>query len=409
MNTRRRVIFVRPSLSVSGADRWAVDAAIALQDRGWDVEIAVNAYHPPWTQPEVARGQVAVTALGGVPLWCTLGRLRAMSSLVNQWILLRRIRRRGLVPDLIIGDIVPQALTAMRKSFPTAAVLYYCHFPDRLGVVESRGLYGIYREAIGRQEDRAMEAAHRVLANSHYTASAVRQTFPTLAKDRLAIVHPGVRLPRLTAERDGSPTVQATAPRVFLAVARFDPRKGMDLAVDAFAGLRVRIGATEFAQCRLVLAGGFDRRLPEVRALVARLHAQVSQLGLTNQVDLRFDPSDQELAALWREAFAFIHPAPAEHFGIVLIEAMAHGLPVLAVDQGGPLEIVVNEVTGALRPPDAGAFSDVLARWTQSPGWAATLGASGRQRAESEFGIDRFAKEFAAEAECALACRLPQP
>jgi alpha-1,3/alpha-1,6-mannosyltransferase len=402
MNPPRRVIFVRPSLSVSGADRWAIDAAIALQNRGWHVEIVVNFHNPAWTQPEAASGQVTVTALGGVPLWGTFNRLRAVSSLINQWILLWRIRRRGSVPDLFVGDIVPQALTAMRKYFPTSAVLYYCHFPDRLGVT-SRGLYGIYREAIGRQEDRAMRVAHRVLANSHYTAEAVRRTFSFLAEERLAIVQPGVRLTGTPTGQGASPRDATASKRVLLSVARFDPRKGLDLAVEAFAEMRDRIGPAEFGQWRLVLAGGFDRRLPEVRALVEQLRTQASTLGIADQVELQFDPSDEALEALWREAFAMIHPAPAEHFGIVLIEAMAHRLPVLAVDYGGPREIVVDGVTGALRPPDAGKFADVLAQWARAPALAAALGIAGRERAEAEFSMDRFSAKFAAQAELALA------
>ena len=408
MNDARRVIFVRPSLSVSGADRWAVDAAIALQDRGWQVEIAVNTHNPDWTQPEVASGRVAVIAWGGIPLWCTLGRLRAISSVLNQWILLRRLRRRGGTPELIIADIVPQALTTIRKFFPTSAVLYYCHFPDRLGVT-ARGAYGWYREAIGRQEDRAMQVAHRIVANSHYTAEAVRRTFPSVADDRLAIVHPGVRLPSAAKSGPEFDPVAANSERMFLTVARFDPRKGMDLAVAAFAGLRTRMAAADFARCRLVLAGGFDRRLPEVKALVEELRAQAVALGVDAQVELRFDPSDEELGALWREAFAFVHPAPAEHFGIVLIEAMAHRLPVLAVNHGGPLEIVVDGVTGALRPSDAGAFADVMAFWSQDPSLADVLGAAGRDRAETEFSMDRFATQFAAQAESALTGTPPSP
>jgi len=409
MNPRRRAIFVRPSLSVSGADRWAVDAAIALQARGWHVEIVVNFHNPAWTLPEVAGGQVTVTVFGGIPLWCTGNRLRAVLSLVNQWILLRRIRRRGSVPDLFVGDIVPQALTAIRRNFPTSAVLYYCHFPDRLGVT-AHGLYGLYREAIGRREDRAMRAAHRIVANSHYTAEAVRRTFPFLTADRLAIVQPGVRLPRAKAgEEESRPEAAADAKRMLLSVARFDPRKGLDLAVEAFAGLRARVGAAEFARWRLVLAGGFDRRLPEVRALVERLRSQASALGIDAQVDLRFDPSDGALEALWREAFALIHPAPAEHFGIVLIEAMARGLPVLAVDHGGPREIVADGITGALRPARAAEFADVLAAWARAPAHAAALGAAGRARAAAEFGMDRFSAEFAAQAELALARSAPPP
>lgn len=405
MNPRRRAIFVRPSLSVSGADRWAVDAALALLDREWEVEIAVNSHNPAWTQPEVAEGRVTVTAGGGFPLWCTAGRLRALSSVVNQRILLARIRRCRPGPDLIIGDIVPQVLSTMRRKFPGSAVLYYCHFPDRLGVEKASGPYGWYREAMGRQEDRGMLAAHQVVANSHYTAEAVRRTFPFLTAERLAIVQPGVRLPSSPISAVDEPASK----RLFLSVARFDPRKGMELAIEAFAGLRSRVGDQAFARCRLVCAGGYDRRLPEVRALLERLRAQAAKAGVADQIDLRLDPSDEELDALWREAFAFVHPAPAEHFGIVLIEAMAHRLPVLAVNQGGPVEIVVEGKTGALRPPDAGAFADVLAQWSQEPALAETLGAAGRERARRAFSMDRFARKFAAQAELALASTSPSP
>lgn len=399
MNSTRRAIFVRPRLDVSGADRWAVDAAIALQDHGWHAEFAVNFFNPAWTQPEITGGRVGVTAFGGVPPWCAGGRLRALSAIASQWLLLRRLRRSGAAPDLLVCDILPHAATTMRRLFPQSAVLFYCHYPDRLAVT-ARGPYAIYRAAIGRQEDRGVMAAHRVVANSRYTADAVRRTFPFLAADRLAIVRPGVRLP--PAPVPGNSPIDAAAKRTLLSVARFDPLKGLPLAVEAFAEFRRRIGATEFARWRLVLAGGYDRGLPEVRALVEKLQAQASALGLAAQVELRFDPPPDALEAIWREAFALVHCAPAEHFGIVLIEAMARGLPVLAVDHAGPRESVVDGVTGALRAPQAREFAEVLAQWSRAPAHAAALGAAGRARAEAEFGMDRFSGEFSAQAEMAL-------
>jgi len=397
----RRAIFLRPRLDVSGADRLVVDAAIALQSRGWQTEVAVNFFNPAWTQPEVSSGQVKVAAFGGIARWWVGGRVRALSALASQWLLLWRLRRRGPAPDLFICDILPHAATAIRRWFPDSAILVYCHFPDRLGVA-ARGPYALYRAAIGWQEDRGMMAAHRILVNSRYTADAVRQTFPFLPADRLAIVWPGVRLPSAPI-RGASPVGAAAPKRTFLSVARFDPRKGLPLAIDTFAEFRVRIGEPEFARCRLVLAGGYDRGLPEVRALVERLQAQASARGVAAQVELRFDPSPEALETLWREAFAFVHCAPAEHFGIVLLEAMAHGLPVLAVDFAGPREIVADGITGALRAPHAGEFAEVLANWTRAPERAAVLGAAGRARAESEFSLDRFAAEFATQAEMALA------
>lgn len=400
LNPPRRAIFVRPRLDVSGADRLVVDAALALQGHGWHAEVAVNFFNPSWTQPEVASGQVGVTAFGGIAAWCTGGRMRALSAMASQWILLRRLRRRGPAPDLFICDILPHAAATIRRWFPRSAVLVYCHFPDRLSVA-ARGPYALYRAAIGRQEDRGMRAADRVLANSRYTADAIQRTFPFLPADRVAVVRPGVRLPSVSIRREVSP--ESAPRRTFLCLARFDPLKGLPLAIEAFAEFRARVGASEFARWRLVFAGGYDRRLPEVRTLVAQLQGEALARGMTDQVEFRFDPSPEELEALWREVFALVHCAPAEHFGIVLIEAMARGLPVLAVDQGGPRETVVEGITGALRPPLAAEFAEVLAQWSRAPARAAALGVAGRARAEAEFGIDRFSAAFAAQAEQALA------
>ena len=130
----RRAVFVRPRLDVSGPDRLTVDAVVALQDRGWKAEVAVNFFNPEWAQPEVTAGRVGVTAFGGVPHWLAGGNARALRALVNQWMLLRRLRRRGPAPDLVVCDILPHVASTIRRWFPKTAVLVYCHFPDRLSV-----------------------------------------------------------------------------------------------------------------------------------------------------------------------------------------------------------------------------------------------------------------------------------
>ncbi len=133
-----------------------------------------------------------------------------------------------------------------------------------------------------------------------------------------------------------------------------------------------------------------------------RLQAQAEAGGVSRQVEWHFDPTPEALEALWRRAFALVHPAPAEHFGIVLIEAMARGLPVLAVNHGGPLEIVADGLTGALRPARAVDFAAVLAEWARLPERAAARGAAGRRRAEGEFSLERFAADFVGQAELAV-------
>ena len=393
MSSPRRVIFLRPSLGIGGAERWALDAALALQANGWDVEIVVNQFDPRRTFPEAREGRVKITALGGRPAWLAASRFRAFSALIGQRILLRRLRQRGpaAAPDLFICDLVPHAAAWVQAEFPRARVVVYCHYPD-VTIGSAHGLYRLYRDAIARRERRGMHAAHRVLANSEFTAAAVRRAFPDLPPSRLAVVYPGVA--------PAAAGAAAAAPlRTNLVLARFDPTKNYPLAIAAFAALRSLLTAEQFAPLRLLLAGGFDWRLPEARALVAQLAAQTQAHGLTAQVEFHFDPAAEQLAELWQRASALLHPAPAEHFGIVLVEAMARGLPVLAVAQGGPLEIVAEGITGALRPADPAAFAGVLRQWVIEPGLAATWGQAGRRRAEQHFSAERFARAFAAQAD----------
>ena len=399
MTPRRHAIFLRPSLGIGGAERLMVDAAMALQARGWSVEFVVNFFDPDRTQTEARTGQVNVTVFTGLPEWCARGRFRALTAVAGQRMLLERLRRRGPAPDLIVCDLVPHAAGWIRRWLPRSAILVYCHFPDRLAVA-ARGPYGLYRALIGRWEDRGMRVADRVVVNSDVTAAAARRAFPFLDPARIAVVHPGVRPAPAAARHDGSAPL-----RSFLSVARIDSSKNLPLAIEAFAAFHRRVGTAEYSRWRLVLAGGYDRRLPEARALMARLRTQAADLGVLPQVEWRFDLTPADLEALWREAFALIHFAPAEHFGIVLIEAMARGLPVLAVAAGGPAEIVVDGVTGALRPPEAMEFSAVMAEWAGAPQHAAVLGAAGHARATAEFSIDRFSAGFAAQAEAALGPR----
>src|SRR5206468_3645546 len=95
----------------------------------------------------------------------------------------------------------------------------------------------------------------------------------------------------------------------------------------------------------LVLAGGG----PEEARLRARLGDRATFLGWLD---------GDELAAAYASADMFLFASRTDTFGQVLLEAMASGVPVIAVDEGGPRSIVRHGLTGLLRAPDA----DDLAR-----------------------------------------------
>ncbi len=105
----------------------------------------------------------------------------------------------------------------------------------------------------------------------------------------------------------------------------------------------------------------------------------------------------RDIPALMSACDIFVLPAPAEPFGLVLLEAMAMGKPVIAANAGGPCEIVVHGQTGLLFEPGnpqslAAAIADLL----NNPEKARAMGAAGRQRFEEHFTASRMAAQVAA-------------
>lgn len=84
-----------------------------------------------------------------------------------------------------------------------------------------------------------------------------------------------------------------------------------------------------------------------------------------------------------------------EPFGIVILEAMAAGKPVVAAAHGGPTEIVVNNQTGYLVPPkDPQALASAILKLAERPSLMAAMGAAGRHRAWEHFHVDRYVGDF---------------
>ena len=126
-------------------------------------------------------------------------------------------------------------------------------------------------------------------------------------------------------------------------------RKGFDILLDAMALLRQR-----GEDVSLTLMGGGEEE--------AELKKQARSLGLEDRVRFTGRLSREEIAAVCRESDAFALASRRETFGVVYIEAMATGLPVIATRCQGPEDFVSDE-NGILVPPeDAGAFADAMAQ-----------------------------------------------
>lgn len=158
--------------------------------------------------------------------------------------------------------------------------------------------------------------------------------------------------------------------RKLLFVGRLDARKGFRLALGAFARL-----ARERPDLRLVVVGEGPERTA-VLALPEELRERVLLLGAL---------ANRDLPPVHAACDAFVAPnTGGESFGIVLVEAMAAGLPVVASAIPGFDEVLRDGVEGILVPAgDLGALSRALARVLDDPVLAERLGKAGRERARA--------------------------
>lgn len=168
---------------------------------------------------------------------------------------------------------------------------------------------------------------------------------------------------------------------VLTCVSRLIDFKRQDLLLEAVARLRPRHPRL---RCLLVGSGPEERSLRD-RARQADLEGAVLFTGHRRDVaDLLF-ASD-----------AFVLPSPAEHFGRVLIEAMAAGLPVIAANACGPTEIVTEECGILFEPNNIDALADAIERLLADADLRRRMGAAGRTRVVERYSMEAHTRQVVA-------------
>ena len=179
------------------------------------------------------------------------------------------------------------------------------------------------------------------------------------------------------------------------------PRKGVDLVIQALPHLR----AAGFDDVELlIVGGGGDSRVLHADPEVRRLLDLAAELGVSDHVTLQGQVARGEMPGIFRSADAVVCAPWYEPFGIVPLEAMACGVPVVAAAVGGLRDTVLDHTTGLHVPPrDPEAIASALAMLLGNPPLRAELGQSGQQRARSRYSWDRVAAETEKAYQLALA------
>lgn len=278
--------------------------------------------------------------------------------------------------DVVVGFDLDGFLWARRRRVPFVASLK--------GIIadELRNERGWTRALLSIQagwERRNVGRADRVLVTSRYCADVVERLYGVPSK-KIAVVPEPIdledwqryfaRAPRRPAER---PTV--------LSVGRMYPRKRFEDLLEAMARLRDRLPAV---QLRLVGSG------PE-RDRLLRRHAD---LGLGDAALFLGEVSRARLAEEYVNADCFCLPSVQEGFGIVFLEAMAAGLPVVACRAAAVPEVVPDGIVGRLvEPRNPERLTDALEEILIDSGLRKEYGEAGRRRA-AEFSASHVAQRF---------------
>ncbi|MGI0486336.1 glycosyltransferase family 4 protein [Pantanalinema rosaneae CENA516] len=174
---------------------------------------------------------------------------------------------------------------------------------------------------------------------------------------------------------------------IVLYVGRFDPRKGIETLVRAFAQLRAgqRNDSLDPAKLRLVIVGGSDPDQIDGQER-QRIKGIVQELGLAEQTQFVGRVGHDLLPLYYTAADVCVIPSHYEPFGLVAIEAMACGTPVVASDVGGLKFTVIPEETGLLAPvQDDTAFAQAIARILSDELWARKLRRQASLRVQQNF------------------------
>lgn len=327
----------------------------------------------------------------------------------------------------------------------------------------------LYRIPFDFLEEMTMSTSDKLLVNSEFTSQQFQKTFYRLARVP-RVIYPGINLGESSHEhvdralhkleeaekKEGSselgvPSVKQAIRSMIktndrptlVSINRFEAKKNIALAVDTFVQVQKEFAAQGHAiKLRLVLGGGYDYRLRDNILTLKELQAQCEKHGLPHLTLFynRASPHEPPASApparemtnasviflpsipyalltnllMHPSSRALLYTPTEEHFGIVPLEAMAVGLPVLATNSGGPMESVVDlhvrkerqtsdqglsyanpSGTGLLRRATPKLWAQATMDLLQLTGEQRTqLGRNARARVQEKFSRQSMSRQF---------------
>ncbi|KPQ21416.1 glycosyltransferase [Halomonas sp. HL-93] len=248
----------------------------------------------------------------------------------------------GALPDVVARHTERLAITAL------------VHHP--LG--DELGLNTADQQRLHRNELHALAAVPRIIVTSHFTArrlSALADDYAIPLRANISVVEPGVE------QAPVSPACEAGESLRLLCVATLTPRKGQDVLIEALAGL-------DASGWRCDCYGG-----ARDAEFTLRLQYLVEFHDLEANVTLHGECDSDTLEAAYQRAHALVLPSWYEGYGMVVTEALAHGLPVITTT-GGALRDTLPAGAGlSVEPGDVEALQHAIEQFCNDAPLRASL------------------------------------
>lgn len=384
-----RLVFIHPDLGIGGAERAVVDAAMALKSRGHSVIMMTSHFDTKHCFEETRDGSLEVIAAGDWLPRTIFGYFYLVCAIIRiLYLSLYLMFFSGIKYDVIYCDQLSACipLLKLRKS---TKVLFYCHFPDLLLSKRTNRLKKLYRKPLDWIEETTTGQADVVLVNSHFTANIFRETFKSLIHIPLQVLHPVPDFSNSAYQ----PREESSKKVTFLSINRYEIKKNIILAVKALNELK-KLQNGQLENVELVVAGGYDDRVSENYKCYRQLVNLVESLNLKEHVKFHKSISSPMKLDLIKSSTCLLYTPSNEHFGIVPLEAMHYGLPVIAVNNGGPKETVVDGETGYLVPEEATLFAKKMLLFVKDPSLKGKLGTAGHKRVIEKFSFSYFTEKI---------------
>jgi len=265
-----------------------------------------------------------------------------------------------------------------------------------LGTAERRHLGAVAggSQARLRLEALIARSVSAVLASSSGEASELA---------RLGVPRASIRVVPYGVDTDeflpDGPVARRTARPRLLAVAPLTERSGLDVIVRAMV---------DVPRCELVIAGGPARSQLAGNPVYRRLVRLARQLGVGDRVVFAGQVSRARMPALLRSADLLVHTTLYEPFGMVPLEAMACGTPVVAAAGGSHQDAIVDGTTGVLvRPGQPALLARRIRQLLASPMLLQGYGIAAADRARARYSWQRIGRETLAAYQRSLRRQLP--